>query len=136
MKIIGKCFMLFLLWCLFSSTFIMAADKGTYGTEPVLRNGQKWRIGYYEGGEYINYQNVLLATVKELMDMGWIAKADIPPQEGEQTEELWNWLATEVKSDYLEFVADAHYNTNWDRELRKTLQQRLSSVSIRKKILI
>ncbi|MGD9008156.1 MAG: ABC transporter substrate-binding protein, partial [Desulfobacteraceae bacterium] len=72
--------------------FVFAADKGHFSTRPITNNGKKWRIGYYEAGEYINYQKTLIATVKGLMEMGWIEKAKIPAQKGIQTGDLWKWL--------------------------------------------
>ncbi|WP_417228335.1 ABC transporter substrate-binding protein [Amphritea sp.] len=90
-----------------------AADKGVFATAPVMNNGERWRIGYFEGGEYIDYQKVLTETVKGLMALGWIDKTEIPAQPGEQTAQLWQWL-NKVPSDYIEFVPDAHYSAHWD----------------------
>jgi len=98
-----------------------AADKGSFATTPIKKNGQKWRIGYYEAGEYIDYPAILSATVRGLMDLGWIEKVDIPMPKDKQTKELWNWLATDLRSEYLEFVKDAYYNANWSDNLRKEL---------------
>lgn len=95
-----------------------AADKGAFSTAPVKNSGKKWRIGYYEGGEYKDYQLTLIATIEGLMDLGWLEKSAIPPQNGIQTKALWNWLAKDAKSEYLEFVADAHYSANWDDKIR------------------
>ncbi|MDO6565211.1 ABC transporter substrate binding protein [Amphritea sp. 1_MG-2023] len=92
-------------------------DKRFFSTSPVKHAGERWRIGYFEGGEYIDYQKVLIETVKGLMKLGWIEKADIPTQEGEQTEQLWQWLQQGVRSEYIEFVADAHYSAHWDEEV-------------------
>jgi ABC-type uncharacterized transport system substrate-binding protein len=98
-----------------------AADKGVFSTAPISKNGKKWRIAYYEGGEYIDYQVILLATIKELMQLGWIEQNEIPPQKGEQTAVLWQWLSSNLKSKYIEFVKDAHYSANWDDKLRPKL---------------
>jgi ABC-type uncharacterized transport system substrate-binding protein len=100
---------------------VFAADKGDFSTKPIANNGNKWRIGYYEGGEYINYQKTLMATVKGLMEMGWIEKAKIPAQKGVQTGELWKWLTLNAESEYVRFVKDAHYNANWDVATRKKM---------------
>jgi ABC-type uncharacterized transport system substrate-binding protein len=94
--------------------FVFAADKGNFSTKLITNNGKKWRIGYYEGGEYINYQKTLIATVKGLMEMGWIEKAKIPAQKDNQTGELWKWLTLNAKSEYVRFVKDAYYNANWN----------------------
>lgn len=87
--------------------------------EPRTNNGEKWRVGYYEGGPYIDYQLNLLATVRGLMNAGWIETQDIPTQSGEETDKLWDWLVNSAKSDYIEFVADAHYSANWDDNVGK-----------------
>ena len=121
MKTLRTCLPVLLLHLVCCRSIALAVDQGDFPVSPITNKGEKWRIGYYEGGEYTNYQKVLLAILKEFMDMGWIAYAEIPQPEDEQTKDIWNWLATEAKSDYLEFLANAHYSTNWDRELRKTV---------------
>ncbi len=85
--------------------------KTTPATKP---DGGKWRIGYYEGGEYINYQQNLVATIQGLMDLGWIEPLPIPAQQGEQTAGLWQWLCANLKSEYVQLVADGHYTADWD----------------------
>lgn len=93
------------------------ADKGNFSTAPKTKaDGSKWRIGYYEGGPFVNYQLNFIATIKGLMKLGWIETTEIPPQKDKQTTELWNWLSTRAKSKYIEFVKDAHYSANWDRK--------------------
>jgi ABC-type uncharacterized transport system substrate-binding protein len=120
MKIFVK-MLIFLFGCIFFlvNVAVLAADKGNFSTNPATNNGKKWRIGYYEGGEYISYQRNLLMTVKGLMELGWIETIEIPSQAGEQTKDLWNWLVADTKSEYIEFVEDAHYSANWNKELRK-----------------
>lgn len=115
------------LFVFFISISVLAADKGDFSISPQTDNGKKWRIGYYEGGEYIDYQKVLIATVKGLMELEWIEPARIPPQKGEQTGEFWNWLATKTKSKYIEFVKDAHYSANWDDNIRKKTAEKIIS---------
>lgn len=98
--------------------------QDNFSVSPITKNGgEKWRIGYYEGGEYIEYQQTLRATLEELMGIGWIEPAPLPDPVGVETTTLWNWLATEAQSDYLEFVADAHYTANWDGEVRQQVAQ-------------
>ena len=98
---------------------LMAADKDNFSTTPKTNDGKKWRIGYYEGGEYIDYQKIFTETITGLMKIGWIEQAEIPPQKGEQTKELWTWLNTKAKSKYVEFVKDGHYSANWDDNTRE-----------------
>ncbi|MFT5652479.1 MAG: hypothetical protein ACI8W9_000410, partial [Psychromonas sp.] len=90
-----------------------------FSSEPVLNDGKRWRIGYYEGGEYIEYQKLLVETIKGLMQLGWVDKEAIPSQQGEQTAQLWLWLNSNLNSEYIEFVPDAHYSVGWDEEFRK-----------------
>ncbi|WP_207682542.1 ABC transporter substrate-binding protein [Desulfonema magnum] len=100
---------------------LLPASAANWSTDPKLNNGVKWRVGCYEGGEYIDYQKVLIATIRGLMDLGWIETTEIPQQEAVQTRNLWNWLATEAKSTYLQFVKDAHYSAKWDKTIRKKM---------------
>jgi ABC-type uncharacterized transport system substrate-binding protein len=101
----------------------MATDKSKFSIKPTKNNGQKWRIGYYEGGEYYDYKGVFIATIKGLMEIGWIEKAAIPVDKEEYTTNIWAWLNTQMKSDYLEFVKDAHYSAKWDDTLRAKMIQ-------------
>jgi ABC-type uncharacterized transport system substrate-binding protein len=115
--------------------FAYAADKGQFSTEPRTNNGQKWQIAYYEGGEYLNYQQVLLATVRGLMQLGWIEPTEIPAQRGEQTKDLWNWMVKNLKSKYITFVSDGHYSANWDDAIRgKTTEKIIERLNNKKDI--
>ena len=131
-----KKIVMILIICIFATgTAGFAADKGIFKTTPKLNDGKKWRIGYYEGGEYIDYQVIFTATIKGLMQLGWIKQTDIPPQKGEQTTDLWKWLSTDVKSKYVEFVKDAHYTAKWDDKLRvKTAEKILQRLSTKNDI--
>ncbi|MBN1930652.1 MAG: ABC transporter substrate-binding protein [Desulfobacterales bacterium] len=104
---------------------VSAAEKKFFNIAPKTNNAEKWRIGLYEGGEYIDYQKIFIETIYGLMKLGWIEKAIIPPQRGEQTKEIWDWLSKEAKSNYIRFVADAHYNAGWDKELRKKTAKKI-----------
>ncbi len=90
--------------------------------EPSANSGKKWRIGYYEGGEYIDYQKVLTETIKGLMQLGWLETAGLPEQIGETTNIMWNWLNTEASSAYIEFVGNAHYSANWEDDTRSNME--------------
>ena len=61
------------------------------------------------------------------MDLGWIETTDIPRDECEYTTVVWNWLATEMKSDYIEFVKDANYSAKWDKDLRAQMTEQIIS---------
>ena len=59
------CVSLFLIW-----PGAGVASEKLFKVEPTTNNGEKWRIGYYEGGAYINYQQQLTETVRGLMQLG------------------------------------------------------------------
>lgn len=118
MKALKQLIILLCMAVFISNVPVVAAGQRDVSTAPKTDNGKKWRIGYYEGGEYVDYQKIFAETINGLMKLGWIEQAYLPPQKGEQTKQLWNWLATEAKSKYLQFVKDAHYSANWDDKLR------------------
>lgn len=92
-----------------------AADKEHYAITPTTHHGRKWRIGYLEGGPYGNYPLNLKALVLALADIGWVEKVDHIPQEDEtDTASMWQWISKNIKSNYLTFVADAYWSSNWD----------------------
>lgn len=95
-----------------------AADKGVFSTEPKTNAGKKWRVAYYEGGPYIDYQLIFAETIKALMKMGWIEEEPLPALSGEETAALWQWLATRAKSDYLQFLDNGHYSAQWEDDKR------------------
>jgi ABC-type uncharacterized transport system substrate-binding protein len=101
------------------------ASEQLFKMEPITNKGEKWRIGYYEGGAYINYQQQLTETVKGLMQLGWLENAELPKQSGESTDMLWKWLSTKAKSDYIEFVADAHYSAFWEKTKRVVVEDKI-----------
>jgi len=97
-----------------------AADKKPYPASPSAQISKKWHIGYLEGGNYKDYQKVLIATVEGLIGMGWIEKISIPEQENkDDNSNLWAWLAANAKSKYLEFAADAYYSDSWKTDQRE-----------------
>ena len=98
-----------------------------FGTSPVLNNGEKWGIAFYEGGPQGNYYHYLEATVQGLMNLGWMDKADLTKVQSKKkdTERLWTWLVNSAKSDYLEFIEDGYYSANWDDEQRQQNKSRL-----------
>ena len=63
------------------------------------------------------------------MEIGWIKKEPIPEFEednnGESSTKLWNWLSTKSKSEYITFVSDGHYSSDWDDAVRIKTQNRI-----------
>ena len=98
-----------------------AAEKGNISTAPKKNGDKKWRIAYYEGGEYIDYKGELVSTIKGLMETGWIEHAEIPEDKGESTKVTWDWLSTKAKSNYIQFLKDGHYSADWDEDIRKRM---------------
>lgn len=119
MKSFGKVVVLLVGLLVLVPALGFAADKGDFSVAPKAKEGGKWRLGYYQGGDYPDYLASLLATVKAFMDLGWIEKGEVPAQAQKHIRDLWNWLSTEAKSDSLEFVQDAYYSITWDEALRE-----------------
>jgi ABC-type uncharacterized transport system substrate-binding protein len=92
-----------------------AEDRRYFPVTPRLNDGQKWRIGYCEGGPYLDYRKNLVETVRALMAHGWIEKEDLPSSlDDSDTRRLWGWLANDVRSRFLSFVEDAYWSSDWD----------------------
>ena len=123
------CLVLFSLFCL-PLISIAGGQKG-YEITPKMNNGEQWRIGYYEGGPYINYQLNLREIANGLAELGWM-QGNIPEfDDPDDTSNLWKFLSDNVKSKYIEFVADAYWSADWKDDLRKVKRedaiQRLST---------
>ncbi|OUD15019.1 ABC transporter substrate-binding protein [Thioflexithrix psekupsensis] len=93
--------------------------QANYPVQAKTNDGKKWRIGYLEGGPFADYQMNLIAIFHGLVSLGWIEDQAIPTQaDDKDNSQLWQWLATSIRSDYVEFVADAYWTSHWDAELR------------------
>jgi len=79
-------------------------------------------VAYYEGGELSRYTKVFKALIKSLSDHGWVEPMDL--KRFKTSKELWAYLSTDAKSNYLEFRKDLFYSSDWDSTKR--------SVNIRK----
>ncbi len=105
------------------SSPLLAKPGDSFPTTPAKHNGQKWRIAYYEGGQYTNYPVLLKSIVLGLQDLGWL-KVEPYPDTKMTDHELWKWLCANVTSDYLELVEDAFYSPgDFDASLRTQTQQ-------------
>jgi ABC-type uncharacterized transport system substrate-binding protein len=94
-----------------------------FNTMPRTNGGKRWCLGYYEGGQYSNYYKYLTATIQGLMDIGWIEKKALPHFPDNNTQKVWNWLATSTKSKYLTFRDDAFYSAKWDPDTREKISK-------------
>ena len=111
--------------------FSVVSEATEYQTSPVLNKGEKWRMVYYEGGAYANYQLNLVQLVKSFMKLGWITETELPKLADElDNRQLWGFLANVLQSKYITFVKDGFYSTDWESEKReavgKTVIKRLS----------
>ena len=101
MKNVTRFFIFAALCTLMAYSSAVAAEKGNMNTAPKKNGDKKWRIAYYEGGEYIDYKGELISTIKGLMELGWIEHSEIPEDKGESTKITWEWLSTKAKSNYI-----------------------------------
>ncbi len=100
------------------SVFVINSDK--YELSPIKKaDGSKWVIGYYEGGQYVDYFFHIIAFINGLIEDGWIEKIDLTHFYDSTSEEaIWNFLSENVKSNYLEFPRDAFWSINWEENER------------------
>lgn len=107
--------------CLVFIVFIVKngyAAEPEFITTPKTNEGNKWHIGYYQGGDYNDYYNYLQSTIQGLMKLGWIKEVPIPQHVDKDTKALWDWLAHQTESAYLEFLDNGYYSANWDSNIR------------------
>jgi len=97
--------------------------KSDSGLAPTLNHGRKWRIGYYEGGAYVNYPANLRTIVAGLAELGWMAPLNIPDvQDTTASKPVWDDLVRHARSDFLEFVPDGYWSAKWSKEDRQVIK--------------
>lgn len=98
-----------------------------YQTTPTLKDGSKrWRIGYYEGGQYTDYEIILKAVVRGLIELGWVEPLKMEATNNPEAGGFWRYLAANAKSRYIEFVADAYYSPgNFDPSQRAAVKAKV-----------
>ena len=94
MKVISRVFIFVLIVFFAAGHSHLAADNQLFKTVPEDYKGKKWRIGYYQGGDYGDYQLVLMSAIKGLMELGWIVKDEIPSPPDDENRSIWDWLST------------------------------------------
>ncbi len=129
MKIIKQLIFFSMISILFFHISVFAAENKELNTHPKQNNQKKWRVAYYEGGPFANYPLTLIGIVNGLMEKGWVEPATIPEPEGIETNKLWEWLSLNLKSDYIEFVKDAHYSANWNKNSEKGINSHRNQLS-------
>lgn len=111
-----------LLSCLITPTIVLAQKD--LSLSPVLNQGHKWRIGYYEGGAYVNYPANLRTIVAGLIELGWMAPINIPQMnDTAESKPVWDILVRDVKSKYITFVADGYWSAQWSKDARKSIKE-------------
>lgn len=109
---------LLIIICFFSPGYTEEKTED-YPVTPVKNGEKKWRIGYLEGGDYNEYHTSMDATIKGLMELGWINEQKLPALEGVTGGSLWEYYSKNLKSDYLEFVSDGFYSAEWNPDKRE-----------------
>lgn len=98
---------------------VSEAQDGKYKTTPLTNKGRKWRVGYYEGGPYINYPANLQSLAMGLHELGWIDRVSFDNKpDSTDSKEVWKALSR-VKSRHIQFVSDAHWSAGWNKDVRK-----------------
>ncbi len=92
----------------------------------------KLNIAYIEGGDYVDYPLILNATIEELANLGLIEIPDNSNLPANFTsKDVWDFAAENATSKDIEFVKDAYYTGNWDKQTQvdniTNLQNRISS---------
>jgi len=91
---------------------------------PITNNGHTWRIAYYEGGPYVNYQLNLREIANGLAELGWMHEAHITEfDDPDDSSKLWEFLSQSIESEYIEFVTDAYWSADWNDDLRTSLTE-------------
>lgn len=126
LTIYRKITLLALVLLLAFSGLVLGANDQEMPSTPQLKKGQLVRIGYLEGGPFMNYPPNLIAFVKGLADQGWLANPNFPEfDDPADAKAVWAWLAKNANSSHLVFVKDGFYSNDWDKELRAQTKEKL-----------
>lgn len=98
-----------------------------FSVNPALNNGKRWRIGYYEGGQYADYEVILKQTVRGLIKLGWMEPLEFSAENNKEPGGFWRYLSTAAKSKFIEFVPDGYYAAgNFDPARRPAVKEELT----------
>ncbi|MFA6811412.1 MAG: ABC transporter substrate binding protein [Desulfoplanes sp.] len=120
-------------WCLFyllvSCSLALAARDDHFSARPIAQKGVSlFRIGYMEGGPYVDYQRTLRGTVAALGKLGWMEPLVLPPtRDPNETKALWDYLADHAQSKYIRFLKDGYYTSGWNANARKQTRKSVLS---------
>jgi len=98
-----------------------------FPTSPVAPDHrERWRIGYVESGDYVEYPLTLGEVIDGLEMLGWLRYSS-PRPEGLDGPSLWRWLAGNTESEWLEFVEDAYWRPgNFEADKRAPMRQQIA----------
>lgn len=104
-----------------------ASIAAPYSTSPAApQNGERWRIGYVQSGDYAEYPLTLGEIIDGLEVLGWL-RLPTPRPDDLSGADLWQWLAQNVQSEWLEFAADAYWQPgNFEAGLRAPMRKSIA----------
>jgi len=96
------------------------AAQPPHRLDPVKKpDGGKWRIGYYQGGDYNDYAPVAKALIERLAVLGWVDPSVRECLSGAAAPAaVWTCLGA-ATSDFVEFVPDAFWSAEWKNDRRQ-----------------
>jgi ABC-type uncharacterized transport system substrate-binding protein len=110
---------------------IFSLDWGSPKVSPPPNPPRRQRIGYIEGGPYVEYPQTLRSLVGGLVELGWMKPIELPAPSQASTREMWQHLARHTQSRHIEFVEDAWWSGDWSdarrSDIRHGILQRLNS---------
>lgn len=115
-KLMSISMIIFLIICILIGIYtLIFTDKRT---TPKLNHGKKWKIAYYEGGNYRTYRSTLIGFLQGLAEKKWIYPFDINdiPQDIDDkgdSKSLWLWACANIKSNYIKFDPQYFWSSNW-----------------------
>lgn len=83
----------------------------------------RFRLAFYEGGQYPDYITIFKQTLYGLMELGWIDRIDLPDF-GNDHHAFWLWAVEHLQSRYVECAKDGYFSPgDFDKTLRPSVQK-------------
>lgn len=97
-----------------------------HGGMPLAAPPSNLRIGYYEGGPFVDYRSSLHAIVEALMERGMISKVAFPPPSDDHSNEaVWAALAAAGDAGRVAFAAGAYWSAGWREDRRAKVREQV-----------
>ena len=90
--------------------------------EPILNQGEKWRLAYYEGGPYSDYVKTMHTLLQGLMDLRWLKPGRLPQVDGDAPKPYWKWLRQQ-SHPYFSIKPQNAYSADWDDKKRQKIKK-------------